>query len=337
MVRLRRGFEKIGLFHNCYDPRRAQDFLWLAGVLLTWHEKRDIISDIHNHTPPLPKRQGCTDNRSVSVLTAMKKHNRLRKTTTNGFTLAELLIVVAIIGVLVAIGIPIFTSQLGKARAAVCLSNKTSAEHMFVIERMTDLTSTNGEIRTRVEAAVFGEAKTGCPVHGSVYTWTYQTMDGKSSAEGTTTGVRAVIQCSVAGHGSEGGNTPGGGGGASGLYDKVYDDEEKLIPDVSLAGDWKPAEFEGTSADYMIFINGGKSYYLIVGNMTSAQFKKFIGSDISDIESNKFIDLQEGETNSNEGMCDAIAAYLKKQYPNFIQEIKSISLKSGKICLTLQG
>ena len=40
-----------------------------------------------------------------------------------GFTLAELLIVVAIIAVLVAISIPIFTSQLEKSRRAVDLSN----------------------------------------------------------------------------------------------------------------------------------------------------------------------------------------------------------------------
>jgi prepilin-type N-terminal cleavage/methylation domain-containing protein len=39
----------------------------------------------------------------------MKKNNK-------GFTLAELLIVVAIIGVLVAISIPIFNNQLRKAR-----------------------------------------------------------------------------------------------------------------------------------------------------------------------------------------------------------------------------
>ena len=36
----------------------------------------------------------------------------------NGFTLAELLIVVAIIAVLVAISIPIFNKQLEKAREA---------------------------------------------------------------------------------------------------------------------------------------------------------------------------------------------------------------------------
>ena len=44
-----------------------------------------------------------------------------------GFTLAELLIVVAIIAVLVAIGIPISTSQLEKSREAVDLSDVRSA------------------------------------------------------------------------------------------------------------------------------------------------------------------------------------------------------------------
>jgi prepilin-type N-terminal cleavage/methylation domain-containing protein len=44
-----------------------------------------------------------------------------------GFTLAELLIVVAIIGVLVAISIPIFTSQLKKARLATNQANARAA------------------------------------------------------------------------------------------------------------------------------------------------------------------------------------------------------------------
>ena len=51
---------------------------------------------------------------------------KLRKNE-KGFTLAELLIVVAIIGVLVAISIPIFTSQLEKAREATDLANIRAA------------------------------------------------------------------------------------------------------------------------------------------------------------------------------------------------------------------
>ena len=50
-----------------------------------------------------------------------------KKLNKKGFTLAELLVVVAIIGVLVAISIPIFTSQLEKARDAVTLSNLRAA------------------------------------------------------------------------------------------------------------------------------------------------------------------------------------------------------------------
>ena len=50
----------------------------------------------------------------------MKKNNK-------GFTLAELLIVVAIIAVLVAIAIPVFTAQLEKSREATDLANVRSA------------------------------------------------------------------------------------------------------------------------------------------------------------------------------------------------------------------
>ena len=50
----------------------------------------------------------------------MKKSNK-------GFTLAELLIVVAIIAVLVAIAIPIFTNQLEKSRDATSVANMRSA------------------------------------------------------------------------------------------------------------------------------------------------------------------------------------------------------------------
>ena len=50
----------------------------------------------------------------------LKKNNK-------GFTLAELLIVVAIIAVLVAIAIPVFTSQLEKSRDSVTVAHVRSA------------------------------------------------------------------------------------------------------------------------------------------------------------------------------------------------------------------
>lgn len=55
-----------------------------------------------------------------------------------GFTLAELLIVVAIIGVLVAISIPIFTSQLEKSREAVDMANIRSAYAEVAASALTD-------------------------------------------------------------------------------------------------------------------------------------------------------------------------------------------------------
>lgn len=61
---------------------------------------------------------------------------RLRKNK-KGFTLAELLIVVAIIGVLVAVSIPIFTSQLAKARLATNQANARSA-HAAVVAGLLD-------------------------------------------------------------------------------------------------------------------------------------------------------------------------------------------------------
>ena len=51
----------------------------------------------------------------------------MNKMNKKGFTLAELLIVVAIIAVLVAIAIPVFTTQLERSREATDLSNIRSA------------------------------------------------------------------------------------------------------------------------------------------------------------------------------------------------------------------
>lgn len=59
-----------------------------------------------------------------------------KKLNKKGFTLAELLVVVAIIGVLVAISIPIFTSQLEKSREAVDEANIRSAYAVITADAM---------------------------------------------------------------------------------------------------------------------------------------------------------------------------------------------------------
>lgn len=57
----------------------------------------------------------------------------MKKLNKKGFTLAELLIVVAIIAVLVAIAIPVFTAQLEKSREATDLANVRSGYATVVI------------------------------------------------------------------------------------------------------------------------------------------------------------------------------------------------------------
>ena len=66
-----------------------------------------------------------------------------KKLNKKGFTLAELLIVVAIIGVLVAISIPIFTSQLKKARLATNQANARAA-YAAVVAELLDKEKTEG-------------------------------------------------------------------------------------------------------------------------------------------------------------------------------------------------
>ncbi len=75
-----------------------------------------------------------------------------------GFTLAELLIVVAIIAVLVAIAIPVFTSQLEKSRDATSIANLRSAYAEAAAEY---LTWGGGAYTADAESSVTSISKTG--------------------------------------------------------------------------------------------------------------------------------------------------------------------------------
>ncbi len=79
----------------------------------------------------------------------------MKKRSKKGFTLAELLIVIAIIAILIAIMFPVFGAQLDKARAAAELANVRAAYSEAVADAMlgdgSDLTASVTEIEVDMD------------------------------------------------------------------------------------------------------------------------------------------------------------------------------------------
>lgn len=67
---------------------------------------------------------------------------------TKGFTLMEMLIVVAIIAILIAIAIPTFTAQLEKAREAADIANIRSMYSEAMVKYLDGVTKGEGEDKT---------------------------------------------------------------------------------------------------------------------------------------------------------------------------------------------
>lgn len=107
---------------------------------------------------------------------------RIRKNK-KGFTLAELLIVVAIIGVLVAISIPIFTSQLEKSREAVDEANLRSLYAETTAAVLTEDTKATTDIKDATLKVVKG--------NDNVYTGT-ATLKLTQQKDGLTSGDSSV-------------------------------------------------------------------------------------------------------------------------------------------------
>ena len=140
-------------------------------------------------------------------------------TKSNGFTLAELLIIVAIVAVLVAISIPIFTSQLEKAREATDLSDVRSAYAEVMMAAISDDTtatySKNPNQTIHKSNGLY--SVTVSPLHQEQDNW-QSNMDlnvGGVSSKDTTHWIgtpKATGSCEVSYNpqgGSTGGNTSG--------------------------------------------------------------------------------------------------------------------------------
>ena len=95
-----------------------------------------------------------------------------------GFTLAELLIVVAIIAVLVAIAIPIFNSQLERSRDAVTVSNIRAAYAEAQVCYLTQQSdAANGVTYTPGTGGAATVTVTGVVSKGSAADWSGATDD----------------------------------------------------------------------------------------------------------------------------------------------------------------
>lgn len=86
------------------------------------------------------------------------------KQNRKGFTLAELLIVVAIIAVLVAVAIPVFSAQLEKSREATDVANIRSAYAEVVTKYLENPNSSKPTISVAVQQRVSGCQTSPAPV-----------------------------------------------------------------------------------------------------------------------------------------------------------------------------
>lgn len=124
------------------------------------------------------------------------------KKNSKGFTLAELLIVVAIIAVLVAVSIPIFTSKLEKTREATDIANLRAAKAAAVAGYLSE---DNGAGTYYYDATngVLKAEKTGISTYGEGTTATGDTsLDGKYGYDTEAAYTDKIIKAVIASDGT---------------------------------------------------------------------------------------------------------------------------------------